>query len=286
MQLAGDGHVHSEWSFDTGGPAKTAGRMVEMCERAIAIGLPALTFTDHLELSPWAMPKEDLLEHLWPLVDESGVITVDPFDIDGYLDSVDRCRHQFPQLRILTGVEFGQPHLDESAARQLVDLDALDRINGSLHSIAVNDSPDSIRSEPITLYRAWSPERVVRTYLTEALAMVSRSLAFSVFCHIDYAVRYWPKDQVGPFNPYDFEDEFRHVMRALAESDRALELNVGGPIRPWIPQWWSEEGGRAITFGSDAHIPSALAGNFYEAMAMAECFGFRPGPEPEDFWRR
>ena len=42
-------------------------------------------------------------------------------------------------------------------------------------------------------------------------------------------------------------------MRAVAGSGRALELNVGGPIRPWIAQWWSEEGGRAITLASDAH---------------------------------
>jgi histidinol-phosphatase (PHP family) len=41
-----------------------------------------------------------------------------------------------------------------------------------------------------------------------------------------------------------------------------LELNVGGPLRPWIPQWWSEDGGRAITFASDAHTTDALASNF------------------------
>jgi histidinol-phosphatase (PHP family) len=40
---------------------------------------------------------------------------------------------------------------------------------------------------------------------------------------------------------------FRQVVRNLAGSGRAFELNVGGFLRPWIPQWWSEEGGRAIT---------------------------------------
>jgi histidinol-phosphatase (PHP family) len=29
-----------------------------------------------------------------------------------------------------------------------------------------------------------------------------------------------------------------------------------------------------------------LASNFYEAMAMAEHFGFRQGRQPEDFWTR
>lgn len=286
MRLTGDGHVHSEWSFDTGGPSLASGRMVDMCERAVKIGLPALVISDHLELRPWSMAKEDLLEHLRPLVDGTGVLTVDPLDFDGYLDSVQRCRHRFPDLRILTGVEFGQPHLDKARARELIDLDDLDRINGSLHTLPGDDDAGAARTEPVTLYRIWPPERVVRTYLAEALTMIIQSQAFSVFCHIDYAVRYWPKEDVGPFNPHDFEDEFRQVMRALASSDRALELNVGGPIRPWIPQWWAEEGGRAITFGSDAHLPSGLAGNFYEAMDLAEHLGFTPGSQPEDFWRR
>ena len=31
--------------------------------------------------------------------------------------------------------------------------------------------------------------------------------------------------------------------------------------------------------------PEGLARNFYEAMAMAEHFGFRPGRRPQDVWR-
>jgi histidinol phosphatase-like PHP family hydrolase len=49
MLLAGDGHVHSEWSRDTGGPSAAAGRMEAMCRRALKIGLPALAFTEHLD---------------------------------------------------------------------------------------------------------------------------------------------------------------------------------------------------------------------------------------------
>lgn len=69
----------------------------------------------------------------------------------------------------------------------------------------------------------------------------------------------------------------------LAQAGRVLEMNTRR-LWPWIPQWWSEEGGRAVTFGSDAHVPGALADNFPEAVAMVEHFGFRPGRRPEDFW--
>lgn len=50
--------------------------------------------------------------------------------------------------------------------------------------------PPGIRTEPVTLYRTWSPERVVRSCLEQALVMITGSHVFTVFCHIDYAVRY------------------------------------------------------------------------------------------------
>ncbi|MGU3409746.1 hypothetical protein ACLBWP_06525 [Microbacterium sp. M1A1_1b] len=52
------------------------------------------------------------------------------------------------------------------------------------------------------------------------------------------------------------------------------------------PEWWADEGGRALTFGSDAHTPEVLAHGFPEAVAMLEHFGFRPGRRPEDPWTR
>ena len=289
MGLTGDGHVHSEWSWDVGGPGgppSAAGLMESMCRRAVQIGLPALAFTEHLDVTSWPIDPGDVIEHLRPLIDQNGVLAPPLLDAAGYLDGIERSRHKFPELRILTGVEYGQPHLDEARARQAIDLDALDRVNGSLHTIPVTDEPSSIRSELCTLNRLWPADKVIRENLAEIPRMLAGSSVFTVFCHIEYAVRYWPKDQEGPFNPKRFEDEFRQAMREIAGTERALELNVGGPIRPWIPQWWAEEGGRAITFGSDAHTTDWLAGNFYEAMAMAEHFGFRPGRHPEDFWTR
>lgn len=141
MGLTGDGHVHSEWSWDVGvgePDGHAAGRMQSMCRRAVRIGLPALAFTEHLDIGSWTIEPDDLLEHLRSLVND-GVLEPPMLDADGYLDNIDRCRHEFPQLRILTGVELGQPHLDAAEARQVIDLDALDRVNGSLHTIPTSD---------------------------------------------------------------------------------------------------------------------------------------------------
>ncbi|HSU35586.1 MAG TPA: hypothetical protein VLJ88_07995 [Propionibacteriaceae bacterium] len=62
-----------------------------------------------------------------PLVAD-GLLTPPRLDAEDYLDSVERCRSRYPELQILTGIEFGQSHLDEARARQVIDLDALDRV--------------------------------------------------------------------------------------------------------------------------------------------------------------
>jgi histidinol-phosphatase (PHP family) len=286
VDLTGDGHTHTEWSWDTGGPqSDAAGRMRSMCRRAVQIGLPALAFTEHFDFTSWTLTPEDPLPDTWAaLVGEDHVLAPPQLDVDGYLDSINRCRREFPELHILTGVEFGQPHLDEAQARHVIDLDALDRVNGSLHTVPVTDEPGSVRSEPYTLYHLWSADEVVRRYLAELTHMVAARGTYAVVSHIEYAARYWPIEREGPFDPKRFEDEFRQAMRAIAGTGRALELNIGGSIRPWIPQWWREEGGQAITIASDAHTPDRLGGNFYEAMAMADQFGFHAGRRPYDFW--
>jgi len=74
-------------------------------------------------------------------------------------------------------------------------------------------------------------------------------------------------------------------MRSIADSGRALEMNTRR-LWPWVPEWWAQEGGKEVSFGSDAHWPSSLAAFFPEAMAMVEAFGFSPGHHPEDFWTR
>lgn len=135
--LPADTHVHSEFSWDTGGPTSpsAAGTMRRTCARAVRIGLPVVIFTEHLDLSGWRAPAEDFAEHQRRLIDQNGWMQPPPLGVDGYLDSIDRCRHEFTDLRILTGVEVGQPHLDGRAAEAVIDLAALDRVNGSLHTL-------------------------------------------------------------------------------------------------------------------------------------------------------
>ena len=127
---------------------------------------------------------------------------------------------------------------------------------------------------------------VVRDYLTEIPRLVTQNDQFSVLAHVDYPVRFWPEQQAGPFDPAAFEEEFRYALRSTAAAGKALEVNTRIPLHSTVLTWWHEEGGDAITFGSDAHEPSAVAHGFREAVHLAEAHGYRPAKTPHDFWTR
>ncbi|MGP9707915.1 PHP domain-containing protein [Brachybacterium sp. AOP42-C2-15] len=281
--LPADSHVHSEYSWDTGGPDSAArGTMEATCARAMRIGLPALFFTEHLDLEDaWFSDPADFGDHERHLLGPDGRVSVPRFDVDGYFESIDRCRVTFPELRIGTGLEIGQPHLRLEAVQQQLDLSRFDRLLGSLHTLEIEEG----RAEPDTLFRRLPADDVIRRYLAGVPALVAGDEPFEIVTHLDYALRYWPEELEGPVDPRDFEDEFRTALRAIARSGRALEMNTRR-LWPWMPRWWSEEGGRAISFGSDAHAPRALAHGFPEAAAMVEAFGFRAGATPQELWRR
>ena len=278
VTLPADSHVHSEWSWDA-----LLGSMERSCARAVDMGLPAIAFTEHLDHTVWkidldALDKDDFLA---TLAAPDGQLTPPRFDASGYLEAIERCRERFPELRILSGLEVGEPHWHAAAVSTVLGVGRFDRVLGSLHCLPARDG----FAEPPGLYREQVAADVVREYLPEIVRLVTGSDVFSVLAHIDYPIRYWPA-QAGPFDPNVFEDEFRYALRMLAADGRALEVNTVMPLHPEIVRWWREEGGSAITFGSDAHEPMVVANGFAEAAAMVEAYGFRPGRHPHDVWTR
>jgi len=257
--------------------------MERSCARAVELGLPAIAFTEHLDHTVWTVSPDaiDGSDHLAALATPDGLLTPPEFDASGYLEAIERCRGRFPSLRILSGLEVGEPHWHAAATANVLAAGRFDQVLGSVHCL-----PDGgAFAEPPGLYRHQAAAEVVRQYLAEVARLVTESDVFSVLAHIDYPVRSWPA-QAGSFDPNAFEGEFRHALRVLADSGRALEVNTRVPLHPEVVRWWREEGGPAITFGSDAHDPTGLAFGFGEAAGMVEAHGFRPGRHPYDFWTR
>jgi histidinol-phosphatase (PHP family) len=271
MQLPADGHAHSQWSWDA-----RMGSMEESCAAAVELGLPAVAFTDHLDLTPFRAGY--LVENFGPLVTD-GTLTAPEFDVAGYFDCIEHCRSKYPGLRLLAGLEVGQPHHHGRELASLVGSRPFDRILGSLHCL----EDDGRFAEPFELFAHRPAATVFRDYLAEIPRMVDGSELFEVFAHIDYPVRSWP-DDAQPFDPRDYEDELRFALRAIAAGGRALEVSAKLPLSPLILDWWVEAGGRRVTFGSDGHEPWTLGRGLAGVAAMAESRGFRPDTRLEDPW--
>jgi histidinol-phosphatase (PHP family) len=269
-----DNHVHSQWSYDTFGRTS----MVAACQRAVEVGVPAVAFTEHLDFIDYgpgdAIAGTGVRPGWWD--------AMRPLDVTGYLASIEECRQRFGSLRILSGVEAGEPHLFAGSIGAVLAAGSFDRVLGSLHALTWEGRLVGASR----LLRVLSPSEVMRRYLAEVVALVQGSGAFEILAHLDYPRRYWPAS-AGPYAESDFEEEYRAVLRALASSGRVLEVNTYSPlVSVALLRWWREEGGTAVSFGSDAHVPLRVADKFRTAVGIAEAAGFRRGGDLTGFWRR
>jgi histidinol-phosphatase (PHP family) len=203
-------------------------------------------------------------------------------DVEGYQASLERCRDLFPELLIRSGIEAGEPHHFAGSVAAVLKTGAFERILGSLHSIV--DDGRLISADK--LFATQDADSVMRRYFAELLELIKGSDVFQVLAHCDYPRRHWPRG-AGEYRESAFEEEYRTAFRALATSGRALEINTRSPL--WsvdLMRWWYEEGGEAVSFGSDAHQPNRVGDKFAVAVAVVEAAGFRPGRDHVDFWRR
>jgi histidinol-phosphatase (PHP family) len=258
--------------------------MVGSCAHAVQLGLPSIAFTEHAEFTrPVIEPRHRALiskehrRHLRP----DGVFAPPELELAGFLDCLEACRERFPGLRVLTGVELSEPHWHPARTAALLAAVRIDRALGSVHALG---GPDAARPVDM-LFPDRPPLDVLRDYLAEVLALVGSSAPFHILAHVDFALRYWPA-AAGPFDPSLVEDELRGVLRALAASGRALEINTKLPLAPSIVLGWADCGGERVSFGSDAHRPDGVGHGFAEAADAARAAGFRPDRVPVDLWWR
>ena len=129
--LPPDNHVHSEFSWDTGVNAS----MEQTCQRAVEVGLPAVAFTEHVDFTAWGVHDKPPAGGQAATAEIARRLRVQPLDVDGYLASIETCRARFPALRILSGIEAGEPHHFEGSVAAVLRQGRFDRVLGSLHSI-------------------------------------------------------------------------------------------------------------------------------------------------------
>ncbi len=251
--------------------------MARSCEQALAAGVPAVAFTDHLDFTVAADGDRIAAEQIRP----RPYARMRLLDVPGYLAAVHECRERFPDLRILTGAEIGEAHMWEVSAQAIAGRAGFDRILGSLHAIPFEGRLTAADE----LFRRMPADEVMRRYFAELLELIEGSDLFEVLAHLDFPRRSWPRT-VPRYDERAFEPEIRAVLRALAASGRVLEVNTKSP--QWsagLLTWWRDSGGIAVSFGSDAHQYWRVGDRFKVAVDMAEAAGFRAGRDRFDFWR-
>jgi len=271
--LPADNHIHTEWSYDTPHGAS----MARSCEQALAIGLPAVAFTEHLEFT--AAGDGDAIGGV--ATDARWWSRIKPLDVTGYLAAVADCRDRYPGLRILSGVEAGESHLFAASAGAIVRGNQFDRVLGSLHAVPYQGKLVAADA----LFGSMPDDEVMRYYFAELLRLIEGSDLFEVLAHLDFPRRYWPRGS-HLFREEDFEEEYRTVLDALARTGRVLEINTKSPLASVsLVRWWRDAGGTAVSFGSDAHLPQRVGDRFKLAVDVVEAAGFTSGRHPYDFWR-
>ena len=178
----------------------------------------------------------------------------------------------------------------------MVGAHPVDRILGSLHAVPLRGRLAGLPA----MYGMFGPDEVLRRYFAELARLVEGSSLFQVLAHVDFPRRYWPRS-AGPYEEKEFEEEYRTVLRALARSGRVLEINTKSPLASVeLIGWWHDEGGGAVSFGSDSHQDWRIGDRsrrgshqdwrigdrFDVAVDIVEAAGFRPGRDRFDFWRR
>jgi histidinol phosphatase-like PHP family hydrolase len=99
--------------------------MRDACVRALELGPPGVTFTDHADLTMLVVSGEAAayIQAIGGTVTD-GIFEPPFLDVAGYLDCVDQRPSEFASLRIRAGVELGDPHLHPEAAAALAAADS------------------------------------------------------------------------------------------------------------------------------------------------------------------
>lgn len=248
---AADSHVHSRFSFDS--DQTISG----ICERAAQLGLYAVTITDHCEVnvsgkSPyWSMDT-----------------------MRGANRRIGRERER-SDVRVLTGVELGQPAHNSAVAQALLDELQYDFVLASVHYL--RDNRDFYYLD----YHVDDPYEVYDKYLAELLETV-RWGNFDSLAHMTYPLRYIIGRDGYPFDEQRYAARYDEILTLLAQKGKALEINTSGFAREngfSLPQVelvrrFRELGGRYITLGSDAHTAKNIGVGLERGLEIAHSAGF------------
>ena len=223
-----DFHMHSNVSFDAKGTARG------MAERAVALGLKEICFTDHME---YLVDSED---QPWA------------FDWDTYSKAYDEL--YVPGLKIRRGMEFGLKTYNADDLCRDIARRHFDFVIGSVHSVKEQDVyfPE--------FWEGRTVEEAYRVFLEETLACVRAHDDFDVLGHLTFICKSPENPTRAPLLYRDHRDLIDEILKELVRKGKGMELNTSGrdvcgvflPAEEYFRRF-RELGGEIVSVGSDAH---------------------------------
>ena len=254
MKQLCDYHLHTDFSGDCEIPA------TKMIEQAIALHMPAICITDHLDFDyPNEAPDFFLLPE------------------DAYYEKIRELSEQHASdIEIMTGVETGLEPDKRDRIHAFVSAHPYDFVIGSSHLVH--------RQDPY--YPAFFEGRSDKEAFTEYFESILENIAacddYDVYGHLDYVVRYSPNKSAN-YCYAKYQDVLDEILRQLLQKGKGIEINTGGyryglgvpNPHPDILRRYKELGGELLTIGSDAHTPEYIGNSFHLVHDLLTECGFQ-----------
>ena len=250
-----DLHMHTSSSFDGNYSAAM------MCESAIENGLATIAITDHFDVDFFERHNLDFRQK------------------SSYEDICSVKDVLSDKIRILRGIEMGQPTYDLALTEKSLARYEYDFVIGSIHN--PRNQPDYGDFD----YAALAQDEIyamLDNYFEEEL-MLAKWNGFDTFAHLTYPMRYIVQAGRKDIVLDRYNDITDEIFKVLVANGKALEINTSGlrqPIGKTMPtekyvKRFKDLGGEFLTLGSDAHFTEHVGAGIDEGYAIAERCGFK-----------
>ena len=232
-----DYHIHTKLC------KHAVGEMHEYIESAIQAGLSEIAFTDHIPL-----PNKFDTEH-----------RMNFDEMETYLNWIDKNKAQYPEIRILTGIEADYISGYEEFLDDFINKYKFDIVIMSVHFI--KNWPDGHWVFDYS-FPGRNQNDIFDEYIIEIIKGIRTGL-FDVLGHADLI------KLPGQSLMNDIPEKTNELLKEIAGSEMTIEINTSGfrrEIQEAYPgfDWLNAiiENEISITTGSDAHRPDQIALKF------------------------
>ena len=246
-----DLHLHTKISYDSSELPENYIRAAK--ERGDKI----ITFCEHYDL-------DEFLESGGPLP-----------DLSEYSSCIARLRENFPDMKILKGIELGYSADAADKLRKVVKEGDFDCVLLSVHTLKGRGDCYYPR-----FFEGFSKEQAYSAYLLGVLESIKSGIDFDVVAHIGYVARYAPyDDRILRYS--QFSAIIDEILGEIISRGKCLEINssASGSGESTIPpreiiQRYNFLGGKYISFGSDAHTAADYKRGESEIKPLLKSLGY------------